>query len=38
MEKIIIERIFVLSYNELSDIKIDSLIQDDLISYVKKLN
>jgi len=30
MEKIIIERICVLSYNELSDIKIDSLIQNDL--------
>ena len=30
MEKIIIERICVLSYNELLDIKIDSLIQNDL--------
>ncbi|HEY9222072.1 MAG TPA: phosphopantetheine-binding protein [Lutibacter sp.] len=30
MEKIIIERICVLSSNELSDIKIDSLFQDDL--------
>jgi acyl carrier protein len=30
MEKIIIERICVLSYNESSDIKIDSLFQDDL--------
>ncbi len=30
MEKTIIERICVLSYNESSDVKIDSLIQDDL--------
>jgi acyl carrier protein len=30
MEKIIIERICVLSDNESSDIKIDSLFQDDL--------
>lgn len=30
MEKRIIERICVLSYNESSDIKNDSLIQDDL--------
>ncbi|HCE55091.1 MAG: phosphopantetheine-binding protein [Lutibacter sp.] len=30
MEKIIIERICVLSYNESSDIKIDSSFQDDL--------
>lgn len=30
MEKIIIERICVLSYNESTDIKIDSLFQDDL--------
>lgn len=30
MEKIIIERICVLSANESSDIKIDSLFQDDL--------
>ena len=30
MEKIIIERICVLSYNESSDIKIDSLFHDNL--------
>lgn len=30
MEKIIIERICVLSYNESTDIKIDSSFQDDL--------
>jgi len=30
MEKTIIERICILSYNESSDVKIDSLIQDDL--------